>query len=394
MPWALIAATGLATFAVTSGGSTRAPFLLDMARDLEVGLPMVANLFGLTSVSWGVTSVLAGAGSDRWGRRPFLIGGLVALALSLVGVAISESFLWVAVWAALAGGCSGVFTGVSLAEVSIRVPERQLGRALGWVMAGQSLTLLIGVPLAAWIGAGIGWRGVHLCVAVLALITAVAMFLTTMPAAAKASAPVRLAARPPTLGEALSPPVMRLLGSVGAERVCFGLLAVYYATFLQLTHDLSLAAVATPLAVFAVGNILGTLLGGRLSDRFRNRRLVFAIAMLFSAAVAVLLFAWHPTLWLTVALGFTYALCNAVARPPLMASLADVPSEVRGTVMGLNGACASVGWLVAAAFGGWMLASVGFAGFGPLVAILAVLGAVLALIGAPAARPSSDFPDP
>jgi predicted MFS family arabinose efflux permease len=62
--------------------------------------------------------------------------------------------------------------------------------------------------------------------------------------------------------------------------------------------------------------------------------------------------------------------------------------------MGLNGACASVGWLVAAAFGGWMLASIGFAGFGPLLATLAVLGAVLALIGAPAARPSSDFPNP
>ena len=88
MPWALLVASCLATFAVTSGGSTRAPFLLDMARDLEVGLPMIANLFGLTSVAWGITSFLAGSGWDRWGRRPFLIGGLVALALSLAGVGV------------------------------------------------------------------------------------------------------------------------------------------------------------------------------------------------------------------------------------------------------------------------------------------------------------------
>ena len=179
MPWALLGAVCLGTFAVTASGSTRAPFLIDMAGDLDVALPMVANLFGLTSVAWGITSFLAGAGSDRWGRRPYLIGGLLALALALVGVAASESFYAVAIWASLAGGCCGVFTGVSLAEVSLRVADRQLGRALGWVMSGQSLTLLIGVPLAAWIGASIGWRGIHLCVSAIAVISALGMFLST-----------------------------------------------------------------------------------------------------------------------------------------------------------------------------------------------------------------------
>ena len=69
-PWALLGAACLGTFAVTSGGTTRAPFLIDMAADLEVGLPMVANLFGLTSVAWGITSFLAGTGSDRWASPP------------------------------------------------------------------------------------------------------------------------------------------------------------------------------------------------------------------------------------------------------------------------------------------------------------------------------------
>ncbi len=381
MPWALLVASCLATFAVTSGGSTRAPFLLDMARDLEVGLPMIANLFGLTSVAWGITSFLAGSGSDRWGRRPFLIGGLVALALSLAGVAVSDSYLAVTAWVFVAGGCSGVFTGVSLAEISLRVADGQRGRALGWVMSGQSLTLLIGVPLAAWIGAGIGWRGVHLSVAGLTLVSALAMFLTTGSPSDETTAGALRGTRPPSLWAVLSPPVIRLLASVVAERICFGLAAVYYATFLQMTHALSLREVAAPLAVFAIGNVLGMQIGGRLGDRFPNRRRTFAIAMLASGAVALVLFGWHPGLWITVLLGSIYAFCNALARPPLMASLADVPAEVRGTVMGFNGTCASLGWLAAAAFGGWMLAIVGFAGFGPGIAILALLGAVLAVVG-------------
>jgi hypothetical protein len=46
--------------------------------------------------------------------------------------------------------------------------------------------------------------------------------------------------------------------------------------------------------------------------------------------------------------------------------------------MGLNGTCASVGWVGAAALGGWMIATWGFVGFGPLAAVLALLGAAMA----------------
>ena len=110
-----------------------------------------------------------------------------------------------------------------------------------------------------------------------------------------------------------------------AERVCYGLVAVYYATFLQSTFGLSLSEVALPLAVFALGNILGTLLGGQLADRMTNRLGIFAAAMLASGVAALALFGWQADLTTAVALGFGYVFCNAIARPSLMASLGDVP---------------------------------------------------------------------
>ena len=59
-----------------------------------------------------------------------------------------------------------------------------------------------------------------------------------------------------------------------------------------------------------------------------------------------------------------------------------VPSEeVRGTVLGLNVTSASFGWLGAASLGGWMMAGIGFGGFGPLTAGVALLGAGLAVFG-------------
>ena len=64
-----------------------------------------------------------------------------------------------------------------------------------------------------------------------------------------------------------------------------------------------------------------------------------------------------------VALGFaTFLQCH---RAPVADGIAHrVPEHVRGTVMGLTVTCYSIGWLSAAALGGWMIGGFGFAGLG------------------------------
>jgi DHA1 family inner membrane transport protein len=377
LPWALIGAACLGSFAATSSGTTRAPFLLDMAHDLDVAMPLVANLVSLTATAWGITSALGGWLSDVIGRRPLLIGAPFALALAMVAQAWAGSFFWVALWAAVGGGCAGAFSGVIFAEVSGRVPDSQRGRALGWVMSGQSLTLVVGVPMAAAVGSVIGWRGWLVCVGGLALAACLSLYFTVGRGSAGHT---RGDAARPSLKSALSPRVLGLLGTGVAERICYGLAAVYFATFMQVTYHMSLLELAIPLAVFALGNVAGTVLGGQLADRLRDRLLTFAVAMALSGVAALALFMWHPGPIVSVAVGFVYVLLNALGRPSFMAALAAVPEEVRGTVLGLNGTSASVGWIGAAALGAVMIGSVGFEGFGPLAALLSLLGAGGALL--------------
>ena len=111
LPWALIGAASLGMFACTSSGTTRAPFLIDMAHDLSVSMPLVANLISLTATAWGVSSAVAGWLSDVVGRRSVLVLSLFGLAVTLVAQALADSFFWVAVWATLGGGFCGAFTG-------------------------------------------------------------------------------------------------------------------------------------------------------------------------------------------------------------------------------------------------------------------------------------------
>jgi predicted MFS family arabinose efflux permease len=332
----------------------------------------------LNAITWGIASLIAGAWSDRIGRRVFLVAAPVALAVSCVGVAASPAFAGVALWAAIGGAAAGCVTTVVAAEVSARVEDRQRGRALGGALAGQSLALLVGVPGAALLGEALGWRGVQLALAGATLTSALVLFAVTgASSAGTVAAKPRGAAR----ARALTPRVWRLLAITIADRACFALAITFYATFLQATYDLPVRALAVPLAVFALGTILGTLLGGQLADRLPDRLLSCAGAMAGGGLIAMPLFLWTPGLVASVLLGFAFVLVLCVARPCLMAALSAVPDEVRGTVLGLNVTAASVGWLAAAALGGAIIAAWGFAGLAPFAAAGAIAGAALCLTG-------------
>jgi DHA1 family inner membrane transport protein len=375
MPWRLVIAGCIGFFAATATGSTRSPFLPDMAADLGVSLPSIANLFGLTAAAWGVSSYLAGRASDRVGRRGFLIVCPALLAFAMAAAASAQNYWTLVVVVLLAGTFCGAFTTSILAEVAVRAHSTFHGRALGYVMSGQSLTLLFGIPLAAWLGARIGWRGMHLALAGLSAFAVVCMLLGLGRAKPRVAVGSNESAT--TLRQAMTGPIVRLFTALVVERVSFGLATFYYASYLRTSYDMAIDAVAVPLAGFAIGNIAGTVVGGQVADRLPYRRINFALALATSGVVALPWFVLQWGVHFTVALGVAFAFFNALGRPSLLAALADVPSEVRGVVMGMNSSVASIGWLTAALVGGWLYAGIGFAAFGPLMAVMCLAGALV-----------------
>jgi DHA1 family inner membrane transport protein len=377
LPWAMLGTLSVVTFLVNGSAAALAPFLLDVARDLDVTLTAAANLIALMSISWGVVSVTAGATSDRIGRRPVLVASVLTMGAARLGLALCQHYPAAAMWQLLTGVGGGGFMGTVLATVSDRVAVAQHGRALGWVITGQSLSLVAAVPLVTLLGAVGGWRVAIAVQAGTAIVGAAAVWLVVPGGVAAAEHPDR---RRATLRGLLGTRVVALLLAATMERICFAAGAVYLATFLLTTYGIGMQALALALALVALGNLAGNVLGGGLADRAMARPLVFAVASAVTGALGLPLMLWHPGVALSVALGFVYSLANAAGRPALMAALSEVPGEVRGVVLGLNMTMASIGWLGAAALGGWLVGRHGFGSLGVLTAIAAAAGAALAAI--------------
>jgi len=376
-PLALLAVAGTGVFMASATGMTRAPFLLQMAHDLDVSLVMISHLLSVTAVCWGTAAFFTGPLGRVFGRRPVMMGGLTVVGLTMAWLGLAQHYWQAVLCVAVCGAACGAYMGTVFGEVADRVADSMRGRAMGWVIGGQSLALLLGVPAASWIGSFVGWRGVNLVIAGCAFGAAVA----TRFVFPVARAVVAGSGGGSGLRAALRPRVVALLGASITERTCFGLVATFFATYLQLAHGFGLAELALPLAVVAGGNFVGNMIGGRLADAVRDRAALYAVTALATGGVAIALFVVPNGAWAAVGLAILYSLINGMSRPALISLLGSVPPEVRATVLGINITCASVGWVTSAVVGGMLSAAGDWPTLGWVVAVLGAAGAVLGLLG-------------
>src|SRR6185295_13742957 len=139
------------------------PFYAQRLGARPVVITMMISCFFLAQL---LTAPLWGRLSDRYGRRPALLAGLIssAVAFALFGLANSIFLLFLF---RLVQGAGGGTTGVVQAYVSDSVPPEERAKALGWITAATSAGVMIGPllgSLATYFGpSGPGFVAAGLC---------------------------------------------------------------------------------------------------------------------------------------------------------------------------------------------------------------------------------------
>jgi multidrug resistance protein len=95
-----------------------------------------------------VTAPLWGRASDRFGRRPLILIGLLASAAAYVLFGLAES-LWLLFASRLVQGAGGGINGVVQAYVADAVGPEERAKALGWLTAATSAGVMIGPAMGS-----------------------------------------------------------------------------------------------------------------------------------------------------------------------------------------------------------------------------------------------------
>ena len=316
--------------------------------------------YGVTTFAFSianfVTSPLLGALSDRHGRRPVLLLGFCALALSFFVTALATA-LWMLILVRVFSGAMQSNASVANAYVADITPPENRARRFGLLGAMFGLGFILGPVMGGLLGA----IDVHLpffAAGALALVNLLyGWFVLPESLSAERRRPFKWsAANPVTSLRALSQ--TKEVGLLVAVIACSGLAQfVLYTTWvLYTTFKFGWGPLQNGWSLFAVGIASAVTQGfllGRLLKRFSPQRLVFW--GLVSSTLSYLLYGLATEGWMMYAVIFANLLGFTVTASiqSIISGAAD--SRTQGQTMGAVSALNSLMAVVAPVLGAPLL---------------------------------------
>ncbi|CAN5260046.1 MFS transporter [soil metagenome] len=363
----VLAALALGGFAIGTAEFASMSLLPYFAASLGVDAPTAGHAISAYALGVVVGAPVIAVAAARLPRRIILVALMAVFTIGNLLSALSPSFGWLLVFRFLAGLPHGAYFGVAaLVAASVAPPERR-AQSVAMVMIGLTVATIVGVPMANVVGQWMGWRWGFVIVAVLAAMTAVAVYLFAPRAPADAGAsPLR------ELGALKRGRVWLTLG-IGA--IGFGGMFCVYtylaSTMIAVTHA-SPAALPVVLAVFGAGMTIGTLVCAWAADRAQ----IPAIGgvLLWSAAALALYPIATGSLWTLMPVVFLIG-CGGGLGAVLQTRLMDVAGDAQTLAAAMNHSAFNF----ANALGPWLGGLAIAAGYG--WASTGYVGAALALGG-------------
>ncbi|MBK4998058.1 MFS transporter [Pseudomonas sp. S31] len=308
--------------------------------------------------------------TQGWFRRRALLLAILGFVLFNGFTALSSNNTLTLALRFLTGAAAGLAWGLIAGHARRMVPVAQQGRAMAVAMLGQPIALSLGLPIATWLGAGLGWR------ATFAVVTLAALLLVAWVLRAVPDYPGHAAGRRPAARQVLRIP--------GVARVLLVILAwilghnILYTYIVPLLAAAGMAAEIGPvLMVFGLAALAGIGLVGVLVDRHLRPLVLLSLG---AFALATLALGQTSALWvyLSVALwGLTYGGAPTLLQTACADTAGEGGDVAQSMLVTVWNSAIALGGII----GGLLLSGAGVEAFVPVVLVFIALAWMLAWAG-------------
>ncbi|MET9427385.1 Cmx/CmrA family chloramphenicol efflux MFS transporter [Streptomyces sp. NPDC003036] len=345
---------GLSVFALGTSEFMLSGLLPPIAADMDVSIPRAGLLISAFAIGMVIGAPLLAVATLRLPRKTTLITLITVFGLGQVAGALAPSYgvLFASrVISALA--CAG-FWAVGAAVAIATVPFGARARAMAVMIGGLSIANVLGVPAGAFLGEHLGWRSAFWAVALASAIALVGV-VTLIPRIPRPEVRPRLRRELAIYRDRhvwLAVAITAL--AAGGVFCAFS----YLAPLLTDVAGLDAGWVPTVLALFGIGALVGTTIGGRVADAHLFGVLLSGIAASTVFLVALALFASSPVAVIT--LSFLLGVSAFYTAPALNARMFNVA----GAAPTLAGATTTAAFNLGNTGGPWLGGTVIDAGLG------------------------------
>ncbi len=359
------------------------PSLPAMTRDFQVDVSMVQLTLSVFVAGFAVCQLIYGPLSDRFGRRPVLLGGIATFFAASIFCVFAPTIeaLIVGRFLQAVGACAGPVLG--RAVVRDVYPKEMAARVLSYMASAMGLMPAVAPMLGGLVFSLFGWRANFVVLALFG----VALFIATLLMLEETNRQKdRHAIRPERIignyGRLLGD--RRFLSNVLALAFGFaGLFGFISGSSFVLIDVLQVdpANFGFAFACVVVGYMSGSFISGRLGPRFGQDRLLRAGVLLgFLTALLMTGLAWAgiQTVPAVVGPASLFFLSVGLVLPNSTAAALSVFPTIAGSASGMLGfiqmtAGALSGWVVGRLHDGTTLPMAGTILFTSVLAMLAYL---------------------
>lgn len=369
--WAATIALAVGIFILITIEELPIGVLSVMAPDLGVSEGVAGLAVTVPGVLAGVVAIFTPVIAGSLDRRLVLVLALASVVVSCVLSVIAPTFAVLLLARLFAGVSIGLYWAVLAIVAVAQMPPLRAPRALTVAFSGAGAALVLGVPVASWIGTHLGWRTAFAVVGCAALLVAILIAVVV--------APVRTS----------TPVSMRMMGRAAADRgvrhalVLTALMITaqfitysYVSPLLHSRAGVPLSSIGGMLLLFGVAGMIGNFAVGMVLRRSAPRG-VLVIAVGLALAILVLLLAVRSPGSAFVVMPL-WGLFAGAASVTVQAFVSSEGREVVEEGTALNSAVVNVSIALGALIGGRILDLAGQEAL--MIASVVMLGVALVVV--------------
>jgi DHA1 family multidrug resistance protein-like MFS transporter len=341
---------------VTLGFGMIIPILPFFIEDLGAGGSEMGLLVAASALLEFVFAPLWGGVSDRIGRKPVLMIGIVGYGLSSLLLGLSTRIWMLFASRVLSGILASATLTAALAYVGDSTTAEERGAGMGNLGAAMALGIILGPALGGCL-AGDSLSRPFFAAAALSLVSLMLILLLlpeSLPAGARGQGARRISTvRLRTLWHALFSPIGVLLSMIALFSFALTNFEAVFGLYALEKFGYGPERVGTILMVVAVVSTFGkALLTGPATTRWGEAAVIKASALLGSVGFLFLLAA-NTYVTILLATGF-FILSKTLLRPAAFALISRRSAASQGTAMGLSNAFMGLGRVVGPIWAGFI----------------------------------------
>ena len=286
-----------------------------MSSDLHVSEAIIGQLVTLYAITFAVAGPILVKLTNRFSPRMVLLWALLTFVVGNIIIAIAPNFSILVIGRILSSAAAALIVVKILALTALLTAPQHRGKMIGIVYSGFSGANVFGVPIGTVIGDLVGWRYTFLFIVIISLFVGILMYIYVPKLSDHLSSNTDMETgsnRSNAYSKVLRPvEVTKYLG------ITFLLLVANSVTFIYINplilsggHQLSFVSIA--LLINGIAGVIGTSMGGFLSDRLTSKRwlviatAVFIVMMLLlnmflpgTGLLLMIIFIWNIMQWST-----------------------------------------------------------------------------------------------